>query len=228
MTSTPEALETVRILSIDPSINRCGWALATFQAQEGPLIPVLKADGTFELQGTPDQWNENTSRWAWGYFDTTCRGYVARLKELVEYIMMEVGEFDVLIGEWPEFYDSTKGHAAAMRGDTINLAGIVCYIAGYFRLNPKHINFLTAPRWKGSVSKEITRQQFYRSFGIQKHYTIDHNAVDAAMMLLTWCQRMGVVSKFFANAPKHIDHAKMPKYLGTEHDAHLSRRPIRG
>lgn len=225
MPSTP--LEIVRILSIDPSINRTGWALATFHAKPGLIIPNLKPNGEFELQTLPDSWNEQTSRWAWGYFDTSCRGYVARLKELAEYIICEVGEFDVLVAEWPEFYDNTRGHVAAMRGDTINLAGINCYLAGYFRLAPDRINFLTAPRWKGSVSKELTRQQFYRSFGISKHYMIDHNAVDAGMMLLTYCQRMGVVTKAFVTAPKQIDHGKMPKYQGTEQDAQLSRRSIR-
>lgn len=215
MSDTLSSMEKIRVVAIDPSVNRCGYASAVFEPKPGFRFPSLDPKGDVVDAVIPATWNEETSKWSWGYFDLSCLGYIARLHEICQFITLIYPEgFDLFVAEWPAFYDVERGHAAAIRGDTINLAGINCFVAGYYRIPPNHITFLTAAKWKGSVSKEITRMRFYKSFGIRKHYSIDHNAVDAGMMLLTWCQRTQLVSHLFPTFPKEIEQDKMHSFKG--------------
>lgn len=203
-------MDKIRVLALDPSVNRCGYATALFTPKPGFRYPDVNAAGDVIESVSPMTWDERTSVWGWGYWDLTCLGLVARMKELCDWITMIFPEgIDLLICEWPAFYDVERGHQAAMRGDLFGLAAINSYVAGYFRLPPERVTFITAMKWKGSVSKEITRQRFFRSFGVHKIYTVDHNAVDAAMILLTWCQRTKLVSSDFHNFPKTLDPARM-------------------
>jgi hypothetical protein len=79
-----------------------------------------------------------------------------------------------------------------------------CYIAGFFRLPWQNIHFITATKWKGSVSKEITRRRFFKHMGIKQIYTIDHNAVDAVMMLLEFCKRKQLTFKIVSKTMEHF------------------------
>lgn len=203
-------MEKIRVLALDPSVNRCGYASALFTPVGGFRLPQMNAKGDCTEGVEPMTWCERSSKWSWGYFDMGALGLIARLREIVQFIgMIYPDGHDIFIGEYPTFYNVERGHIAAIRGDTTNLAAINGYVAGHFRLPPNQIHFITATKWKGSVSKEITRQRFFKSFGIAKHYKIDHNAVDAAMMLLTWCQRTGLVSRDFVNFEKELEPSKM-------------------
>lgn len=203
-------MDRIRILALDPSVNRCGYATATFTPKPGFRYPDVNAKGEVIESVAPMTWDERSSKWAWGYVDLTCLGLPARMRELCDAITMILPDgFDILIGEWPAFYDVERGHQAAMRGDLFGLAAINSYVAGYFRLPPNRVTFITAMAWKGSVAKNITMQRFLRSFGVHKIYTVDHNAVDAAMILLTWCQRTKLVSKEFHTFPKELERDKM-------------------
>jgi hypothetical protein len=76
-----------------------------------------------------------------------------------------------------------------MTGNTINLAAVIAFIAGYFRILPDNIHLLTATQWKGTVPKEITKMRFFKILGVGKSYKVNHNAVDAIMLLHEFCRR---------------------------------------
>ena len=207
-------MKPIRILALDPSVNRCGYASAVFEPREGFKYPDVDQQGNVIEAVAPQSWKEETSVWSWGYFDMQAIGYIARLHEICGFIELIFPEgFDILICEWPAFYDVERGHVAAVRGDTMNLAGINCFVAGWFRVPTNRLTFITAAKWKGSVSKEITMQRFLRSFGVHKIYSVDHNAVDAAMILLTWCTRAKLVHPpTFVPLQKRLDPMRMKEF----------------
>lgn len=180
----------MKILSIDPSVREVGWATVDGLYREDDVIRDDRAD------------------WRWGCWKIQSMSYTYRLREIVEWIILEAGGLDPdedwLVCEWPAYFDSMAGHVAAKAGHTINLAGIDCYIAGFFRLPWQNIHLITATKWKGSVSKEITRRRFFRHMGIKQIYKIDHNAVDAVMMLLEFCKRRGLSFKIVSKTMEHF------------------------
>lgn len=156
-----------RILSIDGSIKTVGWSLATI--------------------------TEESAEFKWGMWPLSGLNFLMRCADLRDYITAEIGEFDEMVMEWPMFYDSVRGHAAARQGDTINLAGITMYVAGWFQLPHQRMFLYTAPDWKGSVPKQVTGRKFFKQFGVN-YLQVDNNAVDATMMLLHHCKLKGYVA----------------------------------
>jgi len=156
----------MRILSIDPSVNSVGWATADI--------------------------TEDSAAFNWGVWQVSGLNFLMRCADVRDYILQEIGEFEELVVEWPMFYDSEKGHVAARQGHTINLAGIAMYICGYFQLPHQKMRLYTAPDWKGTVPKQVTARRFFKQFGVDP-MKVDHNAVDACMMLLYHCQKEGLV-----------------------------------
>jgi len=182
----------VKIVSIDPSVNNVGWAKI-----DG--LEIAKSD-------TGDLFDMTNEDWSWGNWKIGSNSYTFKLKEIVEWMILTfdgLTEDDWLVVEWPASFDSMAGHIAAKTGHTINLAGIDCYIAGFFRLPWNHWFPITATQWKGGVSKEITRMRFFRHMGIKQIYTIDHNAVDAVMMLLEFCKRKRISSQIISKTMEH-------------------------
>jgi hypothetical protein len=106
---------------------------------------------------------------------------------------------DWLVLEWPAYFGSAKGQVAAMQGHTINLAAVDAYIAGFFRLKPQDWHLVTATQWKGNVPKEITRMRFFKALGQKQIYKVNHNAVDAVMLLHTFCTRRKIVFKIYSS-----------------------------
>lgn len=146
----------MKYLSIDPSVaNRAGWA-------------------TYDTE---------TKEWAWGAWQIEGFNYQMRCHDLKDYIGMEIGDFDELVCEWPMFYGGDSGAVAAQQGYTINLAGIAMFIIGWFQIHYTKCHLYTAPDWKGSVPKQVTQRRFYQAFDL-KVKDVDHNAVDATMMLV--------------------------------------------
>lgn len=157
------------ILSIDPSVNDTGWA-----------VLVLKGEGV------------NQSReWKWGLIKPDGFNYVHKLFDIVAMLQLQTGfdEFDELVAEWPQFFNSGRGHVAAAQSYTINLAGICAFVAGRLQLESGQVFFRTAVDWKGSVSKAITMRRFLKHFG-KTYYQVDHNTVDAIMLLHDHALRM--------------------------------------
>jgi hypothetical protein len=181
----------MKIVSIDPSINNVGWALIDgLWRREDDVIDDSKAD------------------WRWGNWKIASHSFTFKLREIVEWMILTFDgldpDCDWLVAEWPAYFDSMAGHIAAKAGHTINLAGIDCYIAGFFRLPWQNIHLVTATKWKGSVSKEITRMRFFRHMGIKQLYQIDHNAVDAVMMLLEFCKRKRLSFKIVSKTMDYL------------------------
>lgn len=186
----------MKIFSLDPSVNNCGWAVIEGLVRD--KNDVIRADN---------------AKWRYGNWILSAHSFSAKLQEIVEYVILEVNglnedEGDWIILEWPAYFGSSKGQVSAQLGHTLNLAGIDGYVAGYFRLPWQSIHFITANQWKGSVSKEITRMRFFRVMGVKQIYKIDHNAVDAVMMLLEFCKRRKITNK--------ITKAIEPDYIPIE------------
>lgn len=148
------------ILAIDPSVaQRSGWA-------------------TYDTE---------TKVWKWGHFDSEGINFKVRCANLKSDIIRKIGHFDEFVGEWPMYYASERGQIAAQQSYTINLAGMIMYIVGWFQLESKLVHLYTAPDWKGSVPKQVTARRFYKHFGIEIK-DVDHNTIDACMMLLNHLQ----------------------------------------
>lgn len=169
-----------KILALDPSVNTVGWACV------------------FKLwRDEDDVVHDDEAEWKWGMWELMSASYTFKLHELTEYIDLWIGgieEGDLFVGEWPAFFDNMRGNVAAKKGYTIDLAGILCYIAGWYRLPWQSIAFLTAAQWKGNLPKEITKMRFFRALGVRAH-KVDHNAVDACMLLWEFCKRRKITFK---------------------------------
>lgn len=171
----------MKIFSLDPSVNNCGWAVIEKLYRKDKVIKTDKA------------------QWRYGNWKLQGHSFSAKLQEIVEYIILEVDglsedEGDWLLLEWPAYFGSHKGQIAAQMGHTLTLAGIDGYVAGYFRLPWQNFHFITANQWKGSVTKNITFMRFCRVMNV-KPFKIDHNAVDAFMMLHAFCKDRKIIDK---------------------------------
>lgn len=165
----------MKIVSIDPSVNRVGWAICKDLYQD--------AD---------DVWHDDKSDWDWGYWDISGNSLSFKLREVAEWCILTFGgieQDDILVLEWPAFFGSEKGQVAASMGHTLGLAAVDAYIAGFFRLPPNNVKFITANQWKGNISKEITRKRFFHRLGQKQIFKVDHNAVDAVMLLHEYARR---------------------------------------
>jgi hypothetical protein len=174
-------LQRCKILAIDPSINRCGWAVID-NLSKGEI------------------WDGSEATWKWGYWDLHTSLLSSKARELCDYIIQDIGGLnpdagDILIAEFPQYFDSGRGQIAAKEGWTINLAALDFYVYGFFRLPWKQFAPVFPSQWKGNLSKEITRRRFFRELGEKKIFKIDHNTVDAVMILLHWCKTHGVVNQ---------------------------------
>lgn len=174
--------DRVQIFSLDPSINRVGWArIANLQRDEEGV------------------WNADEAKWDWGYWDLSSQSLSFKAKELVDFMSITFEEVnperDILIAEYPQYFDQMRGQIAAKEGHTQNLAALDFYVFGYFRFPWNHFFPVFPSQWKGNLKKDITRMRFFREIGVPRHYRLDHNTVDAAMMLLWWCKTHGVTNK---------------------------------
>lgn len=158
-----------KALSIDSSVNNVGFA----------TLQICIEDG------------QKAFYWQWGMWELDGSNLLHRCRDLCHCVQMTGNaDFQELIIEWPMFYESTKGQIAAQESYTINLAAIGAYLAGFFHTPIERIDLVTAPQWKGNASKDVTKRRFFRQFGVN-HLQLDHNAVDAVMMLLAKAQKLG-------------------------------------
>ena len=166
--------EVINIFAIDPSVNDVGWA---------------KVEGL--IRDDDGVWHDDDAVWTYGHWEIGGHSFTFKLLEIVEWCIMSIGcdETWWMVGEWPTFFGSRAGQISAMQGNTINLGAVIAYIAGYFRILPANMHLLTATQWKGTVSKEITKMRFFKILGVEKSYKVNHNAVDAIMLLHEFCRR---------------------------------------
>lgn len=148
----------MRYLSIDPSINRIGWAL--FDTAAGDFNQLTN-------------WN----------FGQLCPPRAGTLSVKLAGIKAHFSQAsaDHLVCEMPSFFNSERGRIAAREGDMNKLTLVIGTIYGCV---PGAELFLYTPQtWKGSVPKEITRKRFLRAFGDSGSYKLNHDIVDAIMLL---------------------------------------------
>jgi Holliday junction resolvasome RuvABC endonuclease subunit len=147
----------LRILAIDPSIRRIGWAL-------------------FEVE--PDRNFDSLATWNYGTFSPPSQGRTRILADVKSYFSKSAANH--VVCELPAFFESEKGRIAAKSGYTIDLALVIGTIYG---ITPDAKLYLYTPQqWKGSVSKGITQARFKRVFQLT-HVNLDHDTVDAIMLL---------------------------------------------
>lgn len=170
----------MKILSIDPSIKDVGFAVVKNLERN--------ADGV---------WDNSKADWHWGHWQIDGLSLTYRLREIVEWIILEDlalnPEEDWLVMEWPAYFGSEKGQVAAQMGYTLGLAAVCAYIAAFFRMPPDNTHLITANQWKGNVNKNITRMRFFKALGQPLIYKVNHNAVDAVMLLHEFCKRKKIV-----------------------------------
>jgi len=137
----------MRILSIDPSAaQRVGWAIYDTEEKE----------------------------WDWGHIDIEGLNFKVRCRNLADSLAALQLNFEQIVFEWPTYYHGERGQIAAQQNFTVNLAGIVMFIAGWFQMEPKDYFHYTAPQWKGTVPKQVTARKFLKLFG-EDHKSTDHN-----------------------------------------------------
>jgi len=150
------------VLSIDPSIRECGFAALQ-----------LSDDGS--------------RHWYWGLIKPEGFNYIGKMFDICEMLTLHLpGTPTEIVFEWPQFFNSARGHTAAIQGDTLLLAGINAFILGFFQV--RDATLLTAVEWKGSVPKQVTMRRFLKRFD-QKWHDLNHNVVDAIMILHHHCIR---------------------------------------
>lgn len=171
----------MKILAIDPSVmNRAGWATVHLEWENSETLPLAKR-GKLTRED-----------WSWGFWEINGMNFQMRCSDLKDWIEQDgLSNFDSLVCEWPMFYSNARGQIAAQQGYTVNLAGIAMFIAGWFRVDFRKLFLYTAPNWKGTVKKAVTQRRFFRLFGLNDQ-SVDHNAVDACMMLVFHCRKVGL------------------------------------
>lgn len=161
-------MEAKLILAIDPSVNECGFATLQIQ-DDGKRI------------------------WKWGLIKPQGFNYIGKLFDICSMLSIHLEETPTeLVCEWPQFFNSAKGATAAVKGDTILLAGVNAFISGYFQIG--NTTLRTAVEWKGSVPKQITMRRFLKYFD-QKWHDLNHNVVDAIMILHDHCIRQQYIQR---------------------------------
>jgi len=135
----------------------------------------------------------DSEAWRFGLIHPRARTRECQYKWRDAYVKLkeQLGGWRVthLAVEWPTFFDSTRGRIAAMKGYTIDLAGMTGYLAGRFGLPPDYITLWKPEQWKGSVPKHVTAQKFIRLFGPGADYVVRNYAddtVDAIMIAEFW------------------------------------------
>lgn len=157
----------MKLLGLDPSINFVGWCL--FDSSK----------------------RKDIDQWRWGVIRLEGPNYQTRLMMMVQ-MLEELGclDADHLIGEWPTFFAGETGQIAAHQNYTIDLAGVVAYLAGMMNLDQRHWHLSTATTWKGSVPKLVTTKKFLRVFG-KRFSDVSEHAIDATMLLRWWILEYG-------------------------------------
>lgn len=159
------------LLSVDPSVLNLGWA--AFNPALGPRGEIA-GDG-WKFGVIHPRGETRTEKWN----DALCKLHRA------------FGDWPVshFVAEWPMYFGSEKGRIAAQKGHTLELAGMVGYLAGRLCMGPGRIKLYTPAQWKGSVPKLATQAKFIRTFGPAARSVaaaVPDDTVDAIMIATHW------------------------------------------
>lgn len=156
------------LLAIDPSVNNLGWAYFDFSKGE-----------IYDLEN----WEYGLVHPDGKYIQHKWKNAHARLSKRLPKKPTHFA------AEWPTFFSSQVGRIAAQEGYTINLAGMVAFLAGRFQIKGDYISLWTPAQWKGSVPKTATRAKFIRIFGKRGERlaaTAADDTIDAIMIAQFW------------------------------------------
>ena len=166
------------LLSIDPSLHSLGFALY---------------NQSLEARGT-DRYDIKSGAWRYGCVHPKGASRQEKWRHALQALVAKAADWRMthLVIEWPIFFATQRGMIAASRGDTLEIAGLVGYIAGHYRLPADHVTLYTPLQWKGAVPKRVTLYKFERLFGcdpktVAPHYTDD--VIDAIMIAEFWLRR---------------------------------------
>jgi hypothetical protein len=148
-------------LSIDPSTTRLGWA--SFDSEKESFDSLV------------------SPAWNFGTLSPPRGDHVEKLYRIREFFH-QIQPPDHLVYEMPSFFADTRGAIAAREGHTINLGVVVGIAIGRFPPQTRIWPY-TPQKWKGSVSKEITHARLHRAFKDADNYKMNHDVVDAIMLL---------------------------------------------
>jgi hypothetical protein len=167
----PPSKESVVLLAIDPSVYNLGWAC--YCAAGGPLEGIM--DGG----------------WRFGCIHPRGETRIEKWSDALHKLARATWEWELthFVAEWPAFFGSERGRIAAQKGYTLELAGMVGYLAGRLSFRPERISLYTPQQWKGSVSKAVTRAKFVRAFGEAARAvarSVPDDTIDAIMIAEHW------------------------------------------
>lgn len=162
------------IVALDPSMSNLGYA-------------------AHNLNLGQDSYDIDSEAWRFGLIHPKASTKNCQYKWRDAYVKLKQALEDWrpthLVSEWPTFFASARGRIAAMKGYTIDLAGMTGYLAGRFGLPPDCITLWKPEQWKGSVPKQVTEQKFLRLFGKGAPHVARHNSsdvIDAIMICEFW------------------------------------------
>lgn len=149
----------MRFLSVDPSVNDVG--LAFFNSETDKL-----RTWTFR----PLRNGRNTTNIA-----------IQILRFILTVCLQGEKRPDYLVMEHPQWENSDRGHKAAAKGYTLDLAYLIGFIGGSMGLAGNKIHTPTPREWKGNMPKSATEHRVKARFGPMK--VTDHE-FDAAGLIL--------------------------------------------
>jgi hypothetical protein len=150
----------VRYLAIDPSVNNVGIAFYD------DVTDKLKTH-TFN----PLREGRNTTNIA-----------IQILRFLHVTVLQGEKRPDYLVMEHPQWENSDRGHKAAARGYTLDLAYLIGFIGGSVGLAGSKIYTPTPLEWKGNRPKTAVGYAFEKRFSVPAKSVTDHE-FEAAMMI---------------------------------------------
>jgi len=161
----------VVILSVDPSVLNLGWA--AFNPSAGPRNEIV-GDG-----------------WRFGVIHPKGESRTEKWNDALRKLFNAVADWPLshFVAEWPMYFGSERGRIAAQKGNTLELAGMVGYLAGRLGMRPERIALYTPVQWKGSVPKSATTAKFIRTFGPAAKSvaaSVPDDTVDAIMIAEHW------------------------------------------
>lgn len=143
------------IMSVDPSINFCGFAI---HDEQGLLAHTLL---------TPNKTDED--------YVQKSRTIFSVIKNIHNDVFVENGNKDVVIVlECPEYW-KVAGHAARESGSIFKLT----FLCGMIATINDSVVIVTPSGWKGQMSKDVVNRRLratYPNVNIEK---TNHNVVDA-------------------------------------------------
>ena len=160
------------LLAIDPSVNNLGYAM-------------------YDMGAGANQFDLDSGAWTYGVIHPKGKYIQHKWRDCYRQLMDRLDKTPShYAAEWPTYFSGQRGMIAAQEGYTLDLAGVVGYLAGRIGFKVDWIALWTPQQWKGSVPKHVTERKFVRLFGDGARRAIKRgisgDAIDAIMIGEFW------------------------------------------